>query len=222
MYFSTFTLPDILWPVRRICGIDECGRGALAGPLVAAGVILRTSKEKIVKLAKTPLKDSKKLKPHQHRKIYKALVKTSAQIAVEEISVRQINSKGIGWANREIFRRIIKRLDAEKYIADGIIKIGRIKGKTLKIKSLINADDKIVSTMAASIVAKVERDKIMLKLHRQFPKYGWKTNTGHGTKKHIEALLKHGPTKHHRSLFIETALKNKKAQNIALDKYDAI
>lgn len=192
---------------RTICGLDECGRGALAGPLVAASVILSCSKAKLEKIAGVALKDSKVLKPHQHEKIYKALVATGATISIEKISTLQINNQGIGWANKEIFRKLIRLVDAEEYIIDGPIKIGRIKGKSEKIKNVIDADAKIPAAIAAGIVAKVERDKIMNVLHKEFPFYGWKTNTGHGTKGHIEALLKYGPTKYHRDVFVTTAIR---------------
>ncbi|MDO8488233.1 MAG: ribonuclease HII [bacterium] len=191
-----------------VCGLDECGRGALAGPLVAAAVVLTTPRQTISRLAQVKLKDSKLLKPHQHRKIYRALVKTGATIRVEVISHRQINTRGIGWANREIFRRLIHQIEADEYIADGTLKLGRFNGKSALVHSVINADAIIPATIAAGIVAKVERDKLMLALHKEFPKYGWKTNTGHGTRKHIQAIVDHGSTKYHRSVFVTTALRN--------------
>lgn len=192
----------------RICGLDECGRGALAGPLVAAAVVLNCPRQTISRLAKVKLKDSKLLKPHQLQRIYQALLKTGAEIKVEIITSRQINNRGIGWANKEIFRRLIRQVEADEYIADGILKLGRINGKTSSIRSVVDADAIIPPTIAAGIVAKVERDKIMDELHREFPDYGWRTNTGHGTHKHIQALVKFGPTKHHRSVFVTTALRN--------------
>lgn len=189
------------------CGLDECGRGALAGPLVAAAVVLGCSTRKLNRLARTKLKDSKLLQPRQHRRIYRTLVRTGATIKTAVISHRQINSRGIGWANREIFRRLIRQVEADEYIADGVVKIGRVKGKSSAIGSVVDADATIPLTIAAGIVAKVERDKIMRQLHREFPQYSWRTNTGHGTKKHIAALLKYGPTKYHRSVFVTTALR---------------
>ncbi len=199
----------------RICGLDECGRGALAGPLVAAAVVLTRPRQTISRLAHVKLKDSKRLKPHQHRRIYKVLVRTGATIKVEVISHRQINSRGIGWANREIFRRLIRQVEADEYIADGNLKLGRLNGKTDHVKSVVDADATIPAAIAAGIVAKVERDKLMARLHQEFPKYGWKTNTGHGTSRHIQALLNFGPTKYHRSVFVTTALKKISAQTAA-------
>lgn len=177
-----------------ICGMDEVGRGSLAGPLVAAVVIL----DKDTKLIKR-LRDSKELTRRQRTKIYEKIKKSGAVIAVEIISARQINTRGMGWANKEVFRRLKKKIPADKYIADGNLKI---RG----IKSVVKADTKIPEVMAASIIAKVFRDRIMDHLHEQFPKYGWQSNKGYGTKYHIAAIREYGTTKYHRSRFVATAL----------------
>lgn len=200
--------------MKRVCGIDECGRGALAGPLVAAGVVLKCPKKRLTELAGIPLRDSKKLKPRQQRKIYTALLKAGAEIHVETISVRQINNRGIGSANKEIFRRIIRKTEAGEYILDGNLRIGRIKDKTERVRSVVDADAKIAPTIAAGIVAKVERDKLMRQLHKLSPAYGFKTNTGHGTAKHIAALKKYGPISQHRSVFVTTALRNAQKKSL--------
>jgi len=173
------------------CGMDECGRGPLAGPLIAAGVVL-------IRPVRF-LRDSKKLTPEKRNKIYKRIIKSGAVIAVEEISARQINTRGMGWANKEIFRRLKKKVPADRYIADGNL---RIRG----IKSVVKADTKIPEVMAASIMAKVWRDKHMIRLHDEHPIYGWQSNKGYGTKYHIAAIREHGVTKYHRSMFVRTAL----------------
>jgi len=180
-----------------ICGMDECGRGPLAGPIVAAAVVLSAKCE----VLRSKLNDSKKLSAKKRNILHKKLLKSGSVIEIEIISVRQINSQGIGWANKELFKRLAKKVLAEKYIVDGNLKLGK------KITSLVKADTKIPEVMAASIVAKVTRDKIMRDLHEQFPHYGWQSNMGYGTKYHISALREHGPTKHHRKLFVSTALK---------------
>lgn len=177
------------------CGMDEVGRGALAGPLVAAATVL-SAQRKVLRL-----NDSKKLTPEKRNKIYKRIVLSGAVIAVEEISVSLINKHGIGWANKEIFKRLARKIPADKYIADGNLKLGK------KIKSIIKADGKIPEVMAASIIAKVWRDKLMTRLHDEYPNYGWKSNKGYGTKYHIAAIREHGVTKYHRRKFVETAIK---------------
>lgn len=177
-----------------ICGMDEVGRGALAGPLVAAATILSPQRTTL------KLNDSKKLTAKQRNKIYEKIKKSGAVIAVEEISARQINKRGMGWANKEIFKRLTRKIPADKYIADGNLKISGIT-------SITKADSKIPEVMAASIIAKVFRDRIMDHLHGQCPKYGWRSNKGYGTKYHIATIREHGVTKYHRSVFVKTALK---------------
>jgi ribonuclease HII len=124
------------------------------------------------------------------------------------MTVDEINKMGVGKANIEGFRRLIKRIDSDEYIVDGTLHLGDLDKKTKITKCLIDADEKIQATMASGIVAKYLRDKIMLKLHDQHPMYVWNTNTGHGTEKHIEAIRIFGLTKHHRLKFVETALRN--------------
>ena len=194
----------------RICGLDESGRGALAGPLVAAAVVLPKKTIKTVsRRAGTKTRDGKLLAAIQRRKIYAILKRMRAEIAVEVISARSINNHGIGWANREIMRRLIKRVSAHEYIADGRLKLGRIDGKTQKLKSVIDADATIPPVILAGIVAKVERDKLMSKLHKEFPMYYWKQNKGYGTKEHLEALKTYGQSHYHRNIFVTTAFRNR-------------
>lgn len=175
-----------------VCGIDEVGRGALAGPIFAAGV---TFSVPILNL-----KDSKKLSPLQRKNLFKIITSSNVDYILESISVEEINKFGIGWANKELFIRIARKIKADKYIADGNLKI-------LGIESVIKADNQIPEVMAASIIAKIQRDEYMTQLHEQYTVYDWKTNKGYGTKKHIEALKTHGSCEHHRKLFIRTALK---------------
>lgn len=184
----------------RICGLDEVGRGALAGPLVAAATILN-SQTSILNL-----KDSKKLNSKQRERIYKYLERAGVECRVETISARQINSRGMGWANREIFRRLIKKTEAEKFIVDGNLKLGSIKNK--KIKCVIRADATRKCVMAASIIAKVVRDEQMKKLHEEHRMYGWDRNAGYGTREHIEAIRKYGTVKYHRDVWVRTVMKN--------------
>lgn len=190
-----------------VCGIDEAGRGALAGPLVAAAVILPCPMETIAIHAHVKtIKDGKLLKPKQRVAIYKALVALKTNIAVHIVTEKHINTQGIGWANREAMRELVKRMEAEHYILDGKLNIGTIRGKTARIESIVDADATIAEVMLAGIVAKVTRDTLMRKLHKAYPQYRWWTNKGYGTKDHIEALRKHGSVKHHRMVFVQTAL----------------
>ncbi len=188
---------------KIICGLDEAGRGPLAGPLVAAAVVLNLA-------FTTPIRDGKLLSRLQREKIYEELKKTKSLIEVEIISTKLINSKGIGWANKEIFRRLIKKVKADLYIVDGNLKINRPN-----VKSIINADANIPVVILAGIVAKVERDKIMTKLHRKFPLYNWKQNAGYGTKEHIKIICEYGACREHRNIFVNSAIKNYYAKSLA-------
>ena len=192
---------------RVICGIDEAGRGALAGPLVAAAVILPCSMRRIQAAAGSGIADGKLLSPKRRRKIYSALKQLGAPIAIEVISARQINNRGIQRANREAIRRLVKRMEADEYVIDGNIKIGGVRGKTDRIRTVVDADATIVPTILAGIVAKVVRDTRMLLLHRQFPRYGWNRNAGYGTKRHVAAIRLYSTCRFHRGVFVTTALK---------------
>jgi len=176
--------------------MDEVGRGPLAGSLVAVAAVLNKNCPVSV------LKDSKKLSKIQRENIFLKLMEAKVEFCVEEIGVEEINQFGIGWANREAFIRLINRIDADKYIVDGNFKISGAE-------SMVKADTKIPEVMAAAIIAKVTRDGQMRKLHDKHMVYGWDTNVGYGTKKHIEAIKKHGVTKHHRIKFVNTVLKIK-------------
>lgn len=175
-----------------ICGLDEAGRGALAGPLVAAAVIG----------AIPNIKDGKLLSAKQRNEAYKNLVNSGARIIIETISVEEINRFGIQEANMRIFYKLMARIAANKYIVDGNLKISGAE-------SIIDADATIPEVILAGIVAKVERDKIMQGLHAEYPSYFWAENKGYGTKKHIEAIRSFGSCCYHRSVFVATALSQK-------------
>lgn len=182
--------------------MDEVGRGCLAGPLVAAATILNTKlPSHASKILRSKLKDSKQLNSKQRNKLYKKIVKYAEVTEVEIISARQINNRGMGWANREVFKKLIKRISADKYIIDGNLKIRNAV-------SMVKADTKIPEVMAASIVAKVVRDQHMIRLHEEHVMYGWKSNKGYGTRYHIQAIKEYGMSRYHRSVFVTTALRN--------------
>lgn len=192
----------------RICGLDEAGRGALAGPLVAAAVTLKYPYPEWLVNSELTIKDGKLLKPQKRLAIYKWLKLHKVTVGIEYISTRSINNHGIGWANREIFRRLIRKLEADEYIIDGKLTIGKIRNKSGKIRTVVNADATIIPVILSGIIAKVERDKVMTKLHLRFPHYKWSENAGYGTKKHLHMLKQHGECIFHRRIFVITALKN--------------
>lgn len=198
---------------KKICGLDECGRGPLAGPLIACGVIITGNPDKIINQAPAPIRDSKKLTKLQRQKLAKYFknFETSKprnlQTYISNISVQQINQNGIAWANRQAFIEIINQLQADHYIVDGNLKFTELKSQNIQVESYVKADSNFIQVQIASIIAKVFRDQLMEQLHQQYPHYYWNTNAGYGTKQHIQALKKHGSTPHHRTQFITTALK---------------
>lgn len=193
-----------------ICGLDEAGRGALAGPLVVAAVIMPLDFRFEEIVPDIVVRDSKELSVKQREIVFEIIEKYSLKIDSEVISVKDINKKGINWANTEGFRRLIMRNDAEQYIVDGRWHLPDLKHKNSLTKCIIRADRKIPAVLAAGVVAKIKRDAIMKDLHSNYPVYGWNTNTGHGTQQHINGIKKYGVCKHHRLQFVDTALKNSK------------
>jgi ribonuclease HII len=194
---------------KIICGLDEAGRGALAGPIVIAGVVLPSGFRFQRVFPNGVVKDSKELSGEQRKALFQIIKKYALQIIVEVISPEEITKKGINWANTEGFRRVITKVEADQYLIDGRWKLPDLGEKNSRTKCVIKGDKKIPAVLAAGIIAKVERDEIMQKLHLEYPQYHWNTNTGHGTQAHLEAIRKYGICKYHRKKFVHTALKEK-------------
>lgn len=180
-----------------ISGLDECGRGSLAGPLVGAIATINIEIDEFLNLLKTPLRDSKKLTEIQRNKIYSIKDELPITYAIESISVRQINNHGIAWANEEVFKRLFNRVDSDQYLVDG-----NLKFRNKKAVSVIKGDNLHPQIMLASVIAKVYRDQLMTELHQKYPAYHWDKNSGYGCKEHQEALIKNGASPQHRTLFI--------------------
>jgi ribonuclease HII len=195
-----------------VCGLDEAGRGALAGPIVIAAVVMPMDFDFQDVGDDVVVRDSKKLSTLQRGLLYKLIRSHSLQIAFEVISAKEINKKGINWANIEGFRRHILNIEADQYIVDGRWHLTDLGSKAPLAGCMIHADETIPAVLAAGIAAKIKRDAIMLKLHTEFPMYGWQTNTGHGTMQHINAIRKYGICKYHRLQFVTTALKSVPAE----------
>ncbi len=187
-----------------LCGLDEAGRGPLAGPLVAAAVILPENLAFTARFPKVRFGDSKKLSMRQREAAFELIAQNALALKVEIISVADIDQNGIGWANKAIFQRLINLIDADRYVVDGNLKLKVPYGKD--VQSVIRADQTEQAVSAASIVAKVTRDRIMRELHEQHPLYHWDTNRGYGTDEHIAAIRLYGLTTEHRRQFVTTAL----------------
>jgi len=182
-----------LFKKNRIAGVDEVGRGCLAGPVFSAAVILNK------KIDKKNIKDSKKI-PFKKRILLADYIKKNSIYAVGIATVNEINKINILNASLLSMQRALYKLKPKPSVAyiDGLF---APKGIKIKYKTFIKGDEKITSIAAASIVAKVSRDLFMIKLAKKYPKYNWHKNFGYGTADHLDKLKKHGITKHHRKKF---------------------
>ena len=173
-------------------GVDEVGRGCLAGPVVSAAVVLKKS------INLNLLKDSKKISFNKREEISEHIKKNS-YYALGIASVEEILNLNILQASLLSMKRAIEKLE----IKPGITLIdGNFAPRGLtNYKTIINGDEKIKVISAASIIAKVYRDKFMIRLSKKFSNYAWDRNFGYGTKAHFEGLKKFGVTSHHRKGF---------------------
>ena len=179
--------------MKVVAGVDEVGRGSLIGPVYAAAVVL--NKTINIKL----LKDSKSLTKSKREKLSK-YIKKNSEWSIGKASIKEIEKINILQASLLAMKRAIKKLKKKPSLVliDGN-KLPKINNYNLK--SIIKGDQKIPSISAASIIAKVTRDKIVINLDKKFKGYYWDQNCGYGTKKHLKAIKKLGVTKHHRKTF---------------------
>jgi len=184
----------------RVAGIDEAGRGPWAGPVIAAAVVLDGSS--LPNELSTGLDDSKKLTRPAREGLYGRLT-AHAAIGVGAASVDEIDTLNILAATLLAMRRAVEALPIrpDHAIVDG----NRAPQLDIPHRCIVGGDGRALSIAAASVVAKVTRDRIMADLAAEHPEYGWDRNAGYGTKQHSAALAAHGVTRHHRRSFAPVA-----------------
>jgi len=182
--------------IGTVCGIDEVGRGPLAGPVVAAAVIF--SSRDLPRRLRRELDDSKKL-TREAREEYALLIKSCARIGIGAASVAEIDRHNILQATFIAMRRAIARLGIVPDIA--LVDGNQAPALPCAIQTIVGGDGQSLSIAAASVIAKVARDKLMRALAERYQGYGWETNVGYGTEEHRRAILALGPTPHHRRSF---------------------
>jgi ribonuclease HII len=194
---------------RFICGLDEVGRGALAGPLVAAAVILPPHFAQLAGDLLPLVRDSKTLSRRQREIVAELIRQHALHLDLEAVPSCEIDENGIGWANCQAFSRLILRVQADEYVVDGRLRLDLPSSHADRVRCECDADATVAAVSAASIVAKTYRDNLMCHLHCENPAYGWDHNVGYGTRDHVAALQEHGPCEHHRRLFVFTALSHR-------------
>lgn len=195
--------------VGALCGMDEAGRGPLAGPLVAAAVILPDGFDFAARFPKVAFRDSKKLSRLQREKAFDLIRTYAVSYQIVQIEVAEINQHGIGVANKAIFEALLTLIQADHYIVDGNLRLTIPVALWGRVESRVRADESVAAVSAASILAKVQRDRLMSDLDLTSPQYGWRTNRGYGTASHIRAIREFGRSVHHRTQFVDTALSDK-------------
>jgi ribonuclease HII len=189
---------SLVWDVPGLmAGVDEAGRGPLAGPVVAAAVIL-DDLHPIEGLA-----DSKKLTPLKRARLFDEIRAKALCCSIAEATVEEIDSLNILQATMLAMRRAVEglRLKPAKVLVDG----NRLPVLDVLAEAIVKGDSKVPAISAASILAKVHRDRWCEQIHAQYPQYGFDAHKGYGTAAHLAALKEHGPTPWHRQSFAPVA-----------------
>jgi len=196
-----------LWKQGKkfVVGLDEAGRGPLAGPVVAAAVFLKKKvRTKLFREILRDVKDSKKLSFQKREKIFRKIYlcpgivfswSAVSEKVIDKVNILEATKIAMKKALYNLERRVGKKADF--LLIDGNFTIG-IKRRQ---KSVIKGDEKILSIMLASIIAKVRRDRMMIRYHKKYPQYGFDRHKGYGTDYHKKMIKKYGPSKIHRKTF---------------------
>lgn len=189
--------------LEYVVGIDEVGRGCLAGPLVTAGVILpKNFKSDLIK-------DSKKITEKKRKEAFNIIIENALAYSIKAASVKEINKYGINPATFISMHRNLKEIEEKQKINHILIDGTQWEMyKNISYTLVTKGDNTYLSIAAASILAKVKRDEYMIKLSKLYPGYNFESSKGYRCKKHDLKLLESGPTNYHRTIFTETRLRN--------------
>jgi ribonuclease HII len=182
-----------------VAGVDEAGRGALAGPVVAAAVILPLDRPDLL-LALAEVDDSKKLNPARREALFDVILGQALTYGIGSVPAEEIDRQGIAAANHQAMLAAVSALDpaAQYLLVDGPL---RLKGTKLPQQPVVRGDSCCLSIAAASIVAKVTRDRLMVAFARQYPEHGFESHKGYATAAHCQAIARYGPLPIHRHSF---------------------
>ncbi len=192
-------MPDLTLETEAggvVAGVDEAGRGPWAGPVVAAAVILDPAR--LSPALAAAIDDSKKLSPRRREELFRAL-RGAARIGIGAAAAAEIDRLDILAATMIAMARAVRRLGAVPDLA--LVDGNRAPPLPCPVRCIVGGDGRSLSIAAASIVAKVVRDRAMARLGARYPAFGWQRNAGYGTAQHREALDRVGPTPHHRTSF---------------------
>ena len=180
-------------PNQFVIGADEVGRGSFAGPIVGAAVKINKSHEDLL----VEVKDSKKLSEKKRNQIYELISNNNVAYSISECSNNIIDEVGISEANKIVLENSIEEI----YTGKEKVYVDHFKINKFSSVSLVRGEDNSKAIALASIIAKVYRDNLMIKLSEKFSNYAWESNFGYGTKAHLKGLKKFGITSHHRKGF---------------------
>lgn len=196
---------EAMWEYERglleyeyIAGVDEAGRGPLAGPVYAAAAILKPGARI------DGINDSKKLSEKKREELFDVIIENSVAYAVYSVDEKTIDEVNILNATHMAMNGAVNSLSVRPdfVLIDG----NSIKNMTLPHETIVKGDAKSISIAAASILAKVSRDRYIIQMAEKYPEYGFEKHKGYGTKAHTEAILKYGPCEIHRKTFLKKLL----------------
>ena len=186
--------------IKLVCGVDEAGRGPLAGPVCAAAVMLPPG------LEIPGLNDSKKLTDKKRRELYDIMIEQAVSYGIACASEQEIDEINILQATFLAMERAMQKLSPQPELA--LIDGNRTKDFGLLVRTIVKGDSLSASIAAASILAKVTRDRLMEEYDAQYPQYGFAVHKGYGTKRHYETLREFGPSPIHRKTFLKKFYEN--------------